>query len=203
MGIGIRDVGHGIKAEKQWAPCLQAIGATDVDLSFYMSPRLAEAAGCRLELRDGYQWLTYQHVEGLSYTVARALRAFDGMPWVLPRWTLAASACVLGNFGIAHYAPHLTLSQGSKADCKVHFRAKASRRTGRGIETTRRRGWGWGQGYIRTADNHRRTPTKVTLVGNNEISHWKKISSGHFWYTNFWVPEPPPFLPLLSSNRGS
>ena len=35
-------------------------------------------------------------------------------------------------------------------------------------------------------------PTKVPIVGKKEIYHWN-IWSDQFWYTNFWVPDPPPF----------
>ena len=62
------------------------------------------------------------------------------------------------------------------------------------------------EGSIRMAVHRRRrgvpprwtTPlqTKVTIAGNNEIYNWENLS-GHFWYTNFWVPDPTstPFFP--------
>ena len=34
--------------------------------------------------------------------------------------------------------------------------------------------------------------SKVTIVGQNEIFPIGKIWLGHFWYTNSWVPDPPP-----------
>ena len=33
--------------------------------------------------------------------------------------------------------------------------------------------------------------TKVTIAGTTKFKR-EKISSGHFWYTNFWIPDPPP-----------
>ena len=32
--------------------------------------------------------------------------------------------------------------------------------------------------------------TKLTIV-TNETYRWINLA-GHFWYTNFWVPDPPP-----------
>ena len=37
-----------------------------------------------------------------------------------------------------------------------------------------------------------------TIMGTNEIHHWE-FWSGHFSYTNFWVPDPLP-PPPFSSN---
>ena len=67
-----------------------------------------------------------------------------------------------------------------------------------------REGGGVEQGSIRKAVHCRwrggppPPQTKVTIVGKNEIYRWK-IWLGHFKYTNFWVPDPPPPLspPLL------
>ena len=55
------------------------------------------------------------------------------------------------------------------------------------------------EGCITTADNHslphpprpkrpQREKTKFTL---------RKVLSGHFWYTNIWVPDTPPPFPLF------
>ena len=68
------------------------------------------------------------------------------------------------------------------------------------------------QGCLRAAENQRRCPrhpppppvlqTQVTIVGETKKNRKKKftvgkILSGHFRYTNFWVPGPPPPSSLL------
>ena len=51
--------------------------------------------------------------------------------------------------------------------------------------------------YIQPHEDPPPPHTKVTIVGKNEI-YKRKNPIGHFWYTNFWVPDPP--HPLFSSN---
>ena len=43
--------------------------------------------------------------------------------------------------------------------------------------------------------------TKVTIVGKNEIYKRENLMAP-FWYTNFWVPDPPSPPALFSSNVG-
>ena len=44
--------------------------------------------------------------------------------------------------------------------------------------------------------------TKVTIAGKNDICK-REIWSGQFWYTKFWVPDPPPpSLLILPCGRG-
>ena len=38
-------------------------------------------------------------------------------------------------------------------------------------------------------------PDQVTIVGENETYNRENLVQPFFWYTNFWVPEPPPALP--------
>ena len=44
--------------------------------------------------------------------------------------------------------------------------------------------------------------TQVTIVGKNEIYHRENFM-GHFWYTNFWDPDPPSSLSPLSTAQHS
>ena len=39
--------------------------------------------------------------------------------------------------------------------------------------------------------------TKVTIKGNNEIYKRENLVGPFFWYTDFWVPDPPPPLLIL------
>ena len=45
-------------------------------------------------------------------------------------------------------------------------------------------------------DDHRRCIAKVTIWGRTKFTIGK-IWFGHFGYTNYWVPDSPPFPPLL------